>query len=257
MQTICATRGIPEGAELLFSYKQAKPSTSFDETQKSLRNWDFECDCPLCLAKKTTTDDTLNRHNALLSQLKYIMRPSIDPKSIDTKRAWAVLGKIESTYATPVRTTPSAVDPGSAGAPPDQITPRLELWDPYFGLGGHLLNTGKKAEAVKVTCKGLEAIGFIIMATPPQGGVGGESKKKKKKAGNSTSDSDTGAGQLVVKSWGIVVDYVVPAFLTLFRAYKATAPDLAHKACEYAATAYSMLVGENETFYDEIPEFRL
>ncbi|KAK7911681.1 hypothetical protein PG985_014162 [Apiospora marii] len=256
MHIIRATRDIPPGTELFFNYRQGEASTSHAETQRIFKNWGFQCDCALCLAKMATSDGTLKRRKELLSQLKYIVRRSVDPRSIDTQRALAVLEKIESTYETPVRMAPSTVDPGSAGTPPAQIiTPRLELWDPYFGLGSHLLNMGKKAEAVRVTCKGLEALGFVITATPPSGGVGGKSNKKK--AGNSTSDSVSGAGQLVVESWGMIVDYVVPAFLTLFRAYEATVPDLAHKAREYAATAYSMLVGENETFYDEIPEFLL
>ncbi|KAK8046091.1 hypothetical protein PG996_014155 [Apiospora saccharicola] len=253
MQIIRATRDMPTGTELLFSYKHAEHSTSFAETQKSLRNWDFQCDCQLCLAKKATTDDALKRRKALLAQLKYIMRTSIDPRSIDTKRALAVLEKIEATYDTPVRTNPTAADQDSARLSTAQITPHLELWDPYFGLGGHLLNMDKKAEAVIVTVKGFEALGFVITATPPPGGGG---SKLKKKASNNASDSDSDAGQLLVKSWGMIVDYVVPAFLTLFRAYKATAPELAHKAREYAAIAYSMLVGENETVYDEIPELR-
>ncbi|KAK8036166.1 hypothetical protein PG993_008780 [Apiospora rasikravindrae] len=225
MQIIRATRDIPADTELFFSYKQPESLTSFDETQQSLQNWGFQCGCALCLAKKATSDDTLKRRKALLAQLKYTMRPSIDPRAIDTKRALAVLEKVEATYAAPVRTNPAATD------------------------------ASKKAEAVKVTIKGFEALGFVITATPPKLGNNGP----KKKAGNGTSDShpEAGAGQLVVESWGVVVDYVVPAFLTLFRVYRATSPELANRAREYAATAYSMLVGEKETIYDEIPELRL
>lgn len=254
MLIIRATRDIPADTELFFSYSPGEDLTSYTETQKTLKHWGFECDCALCLAKKATSGDTLKRRNELFSQLKYIMQPSIDPRSIDTMRALAVLKKIESTYVTPVRMAPSAVNSDSIDVPSAQIAPRLELWAPYFSLGGHLLNKGKKAEAVRVTVKGLEALGFVITATPPPDDGGGKSKKKK--ASNNTSDSDSDAGQLVVESWGVVVHYVVPAFLTLSRAYKTTSPDLAHKAREYAATAYSMLVGENETIRDDIPELR-
>ncbi|KAK7959153.1 uncharacterized protein PG986_004007 [Apiospora aurea] len=258
MQIIRATRDIPADTELFFSYKQAEPLTSFGETQKSLRNWGFQCDCALCLAKKATSDDTLKRRKALLAQLKYIMRPSTDPRAIDAKRALAVLEKVEATYATPVRAISTATGSDSVLPSSVQITPRLELWDPYFGLGAHLLNRGKRDEAVKVTIKGFEALGFVIMATLPKASNGGGGGGSKNKAGNVTSDSDSdgGTGQLVVASWGVVVDYVVPAFLTLFRVYKTTSPELANRAREYAATAYSMLVGEKETIYDEIPELR-
>ncbi|KAK8116882.1 uncharacterized protein PG998_005163 [Apiospora kogelbergensis] len=250
MQIIRATRDMPANTELMFPYQAEKRLVSYDETQKKLQNWGFRCECALCLEKKATTEGTLKKRKGLIGKLKFIMGRSQDPYEIDTKRALAALDEFEATYATPVRTYPSAAtDPtGSVDLSTAQITPRLDLWDAYIGLGGVLLNTDKNAEAVRVTVKGLEALGFVVVAPPPPLGDGekkkNRKKKKKKKTANSntasTSNGGAGADQLMVKSWGMA----------------ATSPDLAQRAREYAATAYSMLVGEKETASDELAELR-
>ncbi|CAJ2507834.1 Uu.00g090200.m01.CDS01 [Anthostomella pinea] len=238
MQIIRATRDIPADTELFFSYRHAETMASYTETQKKLENWDFKCGCALCLDKKVTSDDTLKRRKALLSQLKTVMRPSINPRSVDTKRALAVLEKMEASYATPVRKEPSAADLSSSALATVQITPRLELLDPYLGLGRLFLTIGKPADSVKVTVKCLEALGFVINAPPP----------------GSTRANTSPPSQLVLEAWGMVDDLVVLAFMQLFHAYMPKSPELASRAREYAATAYSMMVGEKETVFEEIPE---
>ncbi|KAK6858118.1 SET domain-containing protein [Apiospora arundinis] len=278
MQIIRATRDIPADTELVFPYQADQRLASHDETQKKLRNWGFRCDCALCLEKKATTKGTWDKRKALLGQLKYLIERNRDKGvPINAKLAFEVLDKFEATHTTPARTYPSAASPSSDSGVDltlAQITPRPDLWDACFGLGEFLLKKGRNAEAVEATIKGFEALGFVIIATPPLGkasGDGGKKKKNKNKfrnkkeyrknsgnniSGTSTSNAGAGADQLVVKSWGMVVNSVVIAFRTLYRAYKPTAPDLANRAREYTATAYGLLVGEKETVFDEIPELR-
>ncbi|KAK7994993.1 tpr domain protein [Apiospora arundinis] len=278
MQIIRATRDIPADTELVFPYQADQRLASHDETQKKLRNWGFRCDCALCLEKKATTKGTLDKRKALLAQLKYLIERNRDKGvPINARLAFEVLDKFEATHTTPARTYPSATGPSSDSVvdlTSAQITPRPDLWDACFGLGEFLIKKGRNAEAIEATIKGFEALGFVIIATPPPGkasGDGGKKKKNKNKfrnkkeykktTGNNNTDTSTldagaGANQLVVKSWGMAVDAVVRAFLTLHRAYKPTAPELANRAREYAATAYGMLVGEKETVFDEISELR-
>lgn len=62
-------------------------------------------------------------------------------------KAHELLEQLEQTYRA------TAEQPGSV---------RLELWDPCFALGEALIyKNWRPAEAIEMTVKGLEALGFI------------------------------------------------------------------------------------------------
>lgn len=215
---------MPADTELNFNYTPTTKHATYDETQNKLRSWGFKCDCPLCVARKATSDATLAQRKRLFQKLTKIMGPGIPMQTIKTKRALAVLSEIEATYAKPVRD--SAVEPCV-------VTPRVELSDPYVAVGAALLMKGKPAASINVVVKGLEAVGFDMMATWPGAGGGGE---------------------LTVRSWGVLTEDVALAFLTLFRAYRLTCPQLAGKAKAYLITVCTMLAGEGESASEIFPE---
>ncbi|KAK1973951.1 TPR domain protein [Colletotrichum cereale] len=107
---------------------------------------------------------------------------------------------------------------------------RLELWDPYFALGAVLFSRGKTAECIRMIARGMETLGFGITTT-----AGGKMV-------------------LEITRWGYITDMVPWGFLHLFKAYESLAPELCVAAKKYAGIAYSILVGEEETLGDELPQ---
>lgn len=215
MQIVRAARNMEAATELLFCYQQPMPFESYDEAQKKLDNWSFVCHCQLCRERKETTRLALQRRKAAYTSLQRYLN---GPRGTDVAKALKGIESMAETYAL-------------------TNTIRLELWDPYFALGASLLLAGKAADAVKMTIKGLEALGYSITSSPPIG--------------------DAKHPKLEVKSWGQTNDYTPWAFLNLFKAYKTLAPGLCAAAKLLVETSYSIVVGENDTVLDIFPELNL
>ncbi|KAK7703465.1 hypothetical protein SLS64_009135 [Diaporthe eres] len=115
---------------------------------------------------------------------------------------------------------------------------RLELCVSYFTFGSELLAVEKPSEAIEVILKGLEALGFVISASPPRGGP------------------KSSEPELLIKQWGMTYQPTVDAFIALHRAYKRVAPELSVVARTYAAVAYTMVMGEKETIVDSFPDMK-
>lgn len=227
MHIVRATRDLEPDTELSFWYQVPLQYESYDETQKQLSNWGFKCECTLCLAKKGMPSKSLARRKALYEDLKRAMGASHSTITapISIGKARKVLEQLDQTY-TPAERAPGAV--------------RLECWDPYIALGKALLVSDRPNDAVEVTARGLEALGFVITANPPRKGPGSQGARP----------------ELRVKQWGLANECCVDAFLTLFRAYQVLAPELVTVAKEFVGTAYSMVVGEKDTVVDTYPELR-
>lgn len=222
-----ATRDLEPDTELSFQYQAPVEYESYDEMQKRLSNWDFACSCALCQARKDTPSTSLARRRALYEDLNKAMGTSHSTKTVpfNLGKARKVLEQLDQTY-TPAERAPGAV--------------RLEGWDPCIALGSALLASGRARDAVEVTVRGLEALGFVIIAKPPRKGP----------------QSQGGTPELRVKQWGLANDFCVLAFLTLFRAYQIVASELVPVARELVGTMYSILVGEKDTLPDTYPELR-
>lgn len=134
-----------------------------------------------------------------------------------------MLESLEQTYSDTAK-APGAVRP--------------ELWVYYFRLGMRLLPLKRSSEAIEVILKGLEALGFVISASPPRGGP------------------KSSEPELLIKQWGMVVPFLPDAFIALHRAYKRVAPQLSDVARTYAAVAYTMVMGEEETIVDSFPDMK-
>lgn len=218
MQIVRATEDLEEGSELFVCYAYPCDFDSYDEAQKRLNQWGFTCDCALCLDRKATTNKMLMQRKSLLEDLGQLMESRARAGSVS--HALKSLEKVNQTYSSAAR-SPGAV--------------RLELRGPYIGLGAALVSIGRPSDAIEMTLKGLEALGFVISASPPRG------RPKSRKP------------QLLIKQWGVANPISVNAFSTLYQAYKSIAPPLSAVARKYMETAYSMVMGEKDTFLDTFP----
>ncbi|KAI5465125.1 hypothetical protein BGZ63DRAFT_412505 [Mariannaea sp. PMI_226] len=216
VQIVRGTKYLPEGTELFFSYRTSTSLESYETTQKQLSNWGFECDCQLCRDKKATPKLNLKRLNMLFKDLEDAFG---GPSGTNVSQVRRLLKKLEENYH---------------GREAKRV--RMELWDPYFSLGAHLLSANQPGEAIKAIVKGLETLGYGIALQLPNG--------------------DVKLAQLDVKEWGRVNDFVPWAFVNLFKACRQLAPELCSSVRQYAEISYSMVVGEKESILDLFPELR-
>lgn len=216
MQIVRATRDIEDGSELFTCYMLSYDLDSYEKAQDRLRRWGFTCHCALCLDRNVTPKRVrTQRESLLLNFAKLMMEDRTRP---DIPNAQKTLEILEQTYS------PTAI--------------RREASIPYFALGAALLTMDKPSEAIEMTLKGLEALGFVISASPPR------RRPKSSKP------------RLRIKQWGMAVAYSANAFLILHRAYKKVAPELKLSvvARDYLVVAYTMNLGEKTTIRDSIPD---
>ncbi|KAH8753102.1 hypothetical protein F5883DRAFT_691147 [Diaporthe sp. PMI_573] len=211
MQIVRATRDFESGAEVFISYKEPKNFESYDDAQKRFSGWNFTCDCALCLTRKATSDQMLQKRRSLAKEFSQFTRNGI--QGFDFVAAQRTLDRLNKTY------TATEKEPG---------TVRFELWEPRHVLGALYTETGRPFEAVEEILKGLEALGFIISASPRRG-VTKSSKP-----------------ELRIIQWGLGHSFPVDAFRLLLRSYKTIAPENVPAARRYMETAYTIFVGEKE-----------
>lgn len=221
MQIVRATRDLEEGSELFVSYGLPCELHSYEETQERLRKWGFTCDCDLCLDQKVTSKEVMAQRESLRKSLRQFMESQSG--EMDIPNAQKTFETLEQTYSA------TAKIPGAV---------RMELYMHYFNFGMKLLDVNRPSEAIEATLKGLEALGFVISASPP---------RRRPKSSNP---------ELLIKQWGVAVPFSADAFLTLHRAYKRIAPQLSVAARTYMEVAYSMVMGEKETILDSFPNMQ-
>ncbi|KAM5520401.1 tpr domain protein [Fusarium oxysporum f. sp. phaseoli] len=208
MQIVRAARDLPADTGLFFCYRLPVRFETYQEAQKGLNHWGFTCDCELCLLKKVTSRSVLQRRKVLTDDLHRLLdHPALDSGA----KAIRLMKVLEKTYP---RNNDCAI--------------RLELWEPYFAFGAHLLENNQLNIAAKMILKGLEALGHSIVACPP--------------------DDITDRPRLEVQRWGVANDAVPWAFHNLAYVYRQLAPELCLAAEHYAEVSYAMVVGEKETW---------
>lgn len=223
MQIVRATRNIDAGSELLISYDDPVDYETYDETQKRLSRWGFTCDCASCLDRKATPEPEeviLKRKSLLVDFIQQMGSGTQKNKIIKLQR---FLDRLDQTYSS------GAKEPGGFRLQVSQFCPFL---------GNMLVARGSHAEAIEVTLRGLEAMGFIISANPRT--ASGITKALKV--------------EFRIIQWGLAELSSITAFRTLHLAYKIIAPANAPLAKGYMETAYAMWVGESDTFLDTYPE---
>jgi hypothetical protein len=141
LQLIHATRDIPADTELTFWY-QIPTDGRYEETQKALQGWGFECDCAICLDAKNTPKKLLKRRDSLGKDLKTTL---LNTSEIDAAKAERLIAAAEQTYKSP----PSEV-------------PRLALWYSYLLLARVYAAQKQPEKAVSLALQVLESLGFVI-----------------------------------------------------------------------------------------------
>ncbi|KAF5619109.1 TPR domain protein [Fusarium tjaetaba] len=208
MQIVRATRDLPADTELFFCYRPPVRFETYQEALKGLNHWGFTCGCELCLLKKATSSSVLQRRKVLTDDLQRLLDRSDSDSGAKASR---LMKALEKTYP---RNNDCAI--------------RLELWEPYFAFGAHLLKNNQLNFAANMILKGLEALGHSIIACPP--------------------DDITDRPRLEVQRWGLANDAVPWSFSNLAYVYRQLAPELCLAAEHYAEIYYAMVVGEKETW---------
>ncbi|KAI1653439.1 hypothetical protein F4813DRAFT_253040 [Daldinia decipiens] len=219
MQIVRATQDLEAGTELRFMYRGPGLNETYEEAQKKLKNnWGFVCDCALCLYKKATPRSIIKKRKALFLPLKSLLKQGSSPAQL--RRAMKIMEDLEKTYTT------------RQGLPP---VVRYELSGPYFGTGATLISRCKFTDGVEMILKGLEALGYVVVACPPR---------------------DMGAGKkaiMEIKRWGEADEATVWALSCMMQAYGFLAPELCSIVKEYAHIIYSICCGESETIGNIFP----
>ncbi|KAN0077855.1 hypothetical protein V8E54_006159 [Elaphomyces granulatus] len=145
LQLVHATRDIPPDTELTFWYRTLAGG-SYEERQESLKNWGFECDCPICLDAKNTPKKVLEKRDALHGDLK----TALDAVVLDVAKTERLLAAIELTYKIPA----------------SEVS-RLALWAPYLRLMHAYVAENQLVKLLASALKGLECLGFVIKGANP------------------------------------------------------------------------------------------
>ena len=139
LQIIRATCDIPADTEITHWYKD--PTGDYDDMQKGLEHWGFQCTCAICLDSINTPKKLLKRRSTLLGDLK----TTLNAANVDTAKAERYLRAIEQTYKRP----------------PTEV-PRLALHKPYARLAFIYLEQQEAERVVAMSLKVLGSLGFII-----------------------------------------------------------------------------------------------
>ncbi|ATY63752.1 TPR domain [Cordyceps militaris] len=214
MQIVRATRDLEAGTELLFAYRPAEELDSYEDVQSGLKHWGFTCDCALCQARRATPAQQLEKRKGLMKSLMSILTA---PGATSLARGVRLIDEVKATY------------PASYPAE----VPRLELPTPCFTAAMEHSERANLDKTVDMLLEGLEALGYEITAVWPL--------RARDAVGPPSS-------QFEVKKWGLAHDTVPWALFNLHLASKFIAPELSQRILQYAQTAYSMVVGEKETF---------
>ncbi|KAM3444240.1 hypothetical protein MY4824_000129 [Beauveria thailandica] len=208
------------GTELVFSYRQTKELETYADVQRSLNNWSFTCDCALCRAKHATPAAQLNRRKLLFKRLRDIVNMrGVTPLAEGVR----LLNQVKDTYTASYSTE----------------LPRIELSRLYLSIATKYYQRGDLGKSVDLLLQGLLALGYDIKTVWPT---------------IDSADSVVPGSQFEVKRWGMADAMAVEALVCLYVASTAMAPSLSRRILWYAQTAYSIVVGEKETFQQSYPK---
>ncbi|KAF5673872.1 TPR domain-containing protein [Fusarium heterosporum] len=213
MLIIRAAQDIPANTELVFSYRATTHSESLQDYQKKLAKWNFVCSCELCKDRSKTTDTVRKQRKDLYDDFMDQI-PSDEP--MDFAKAIRLMRVVEKTYR---------------GKPAKKV--RWVLAELYAYIGIRCRQDEDFVNAAEMLIKALEAMGFVIYATPP---------------GDTTAEP-----RFEVKHWGLVEHFVPWLFFQLVDCYGVINSELLWAAEHYAKVAYSIIIGEHESMWDILP----
>jgi hypothetical protein len=135
-------KGLPcQGFKRTLFQHQVPTGASYEETQRGLQGWGFECKCAICLDARDTPKKLLDKRSALLGDLQTTLSTS----KVVVANAERLLSALDKTY----KSAPSKV-------------PRLQLWQRHLHLARIYAERQDAAKAVSQALKSLESLGFVI-----------------------------------------------------------------------------------------------
>ncbi|KAJ2998779.1 hypothetical protein NUW58_g221 [Xylaria curta] len=210
MMIIRACQDLQAGTELRIVYYSPDADATHQDVQRRFNSWGFTCDCKWCFYRRLTTKKMVSIRNDLVKDVDKFFEEvnAMDVKSIPPTKLVRLFEKMMATY------------------PARKDVIRLELWDGFLMLGRLLVEYGRFGAGAKAVIKGLEHIGYEIIA----------SQKNFK-----------------IRKWGLIDGNSIEAFHVLFNAYIMTAPHLCQKVKQYAKIHYNILTGADTTLKDLFP----
>lgn len=144
VQIVRVSQDLDANTELVFQYQQTTGLQTYNQTQRRLGNWGFECTCKLCLEKKFTPDKMLKKRQNLSLEFQTALWAT------QFARAKTLLKQISKTYSA------------------RKGVPHLELSIEYLQMGTILYEAKDNlTESISFVLKSLEALGYNIVACPP------------------------------------------------------------------------------------------
>ncbi|OAA64877.1 Tetratricopeptide-like helical [Cordyceps fumosorosea ARSEF 2679] len=213
MMVIRATEDLPAGTELKFAYLDLDRIASYGEAQKKLAHWKFSCDCYLCKMQKKTVDADRRLRKAHLRTLRELLDR---PVPINMNQARRLLKQIDKTF-------------NKSG----QKKLKLELQEGYLRLGQALFVRGNFVEATPMLLRALELGDFVLSGL--------------------SSSGPQDLAVIEIQKWGSESAVSCCAIRDLYRvcvksAVTPLALDRFKNMRQYAIIAYSLVIGESETF---------
>ncbi|KAM3445863.1 hypothetical protein NHJ13734_000040 [Beauveria thailandica] len=219
MLILRAAADMKPGTELVFSYRQTKELETYDDVQRSLNNWGFTCDCALCRAKHATPAAQLSRRKLLFNRLWDIAHGrGVTPLAEESRLLNQIIDTYTASYSAEL--------------------PRPDLLSLYLAMTCKYSQQGDISKSMDLLLQGLSAFGYDIKAVWP----------------TIDSASSSSIAKFEIKRWGMADVTIIEALLCLYVSSTVMAPSLSQRILRYAQTAYSILVGEMETFRRPFPK---
>ncbi|KFY68509.1 hypothetical protein V496_01031 [Pseudogymnoascus sp. VKM F-4515 (FW-2607)] len=211
MMIIRATRDLEKDTELSFWYITPN-RVNQNDLQDKLKNWGFQCTCPICSDVKSTSSLVIRKRERLRNSIdKSLEVASLGGRKLGNgtlQKMEHLLDELNQTYSQP----------------PDKV-PRLLVWVPQLALAQAYSTLNQTRKCIVAAGKVLTLLGFLITGT------------------------DSPQTPFSITRWGMLQDYLVETFVLLRNMFLITksVPN-SKKADEYARIVYKMVVGEDASF---------
>jgi hypothetical protein len=141
MMMIRATRDLTANTEITFWY-QMPVENEYDERQKKFRQWNFKCDCIMCLDDQITEKSVWAKRMGLRADL---LKRFLSGKRGDGAKIETIIATMASLYNRPA-----------------SEVPRLGMWDPQLTLAKMYTQQGQPVKAIDSALGVLTSLGYVV-----------------------------------------------------------------------------------------------
>jgi hypothetical protein len=141
MMMIRATRDLAANAEITFWY-HVPVENEYDERQKKFQQWNFKCDCIMCLDDQITEKNVWAKRMGLRAEL---LKRFLSGKRGDGAKIETIIATMTSLYNRPA-----------------SEVPRLGMWDPQLTLAKMYMQQGQPVKAIDSALGVLTSLGYVV-----------------------------------------------------------------------------------------------